>query len=66
MIKQDQLALDRWLRDVKVNQFDSTLSAALFLEPAVKGHQRVNLAEMSRTHRKDSRTTVRDTPAAAA
>jgi hypothetical protein len=58
---QDQLALDVVLQSVKVNQFDSSLSAALFVEPVVKGNQRVNLAEMSRAHRKDSRTTVRDT-----
>ena len=45
---QDQLALDVLLRDVKVNQFDSSLSAALFVEPVVKGNQRVNLAELSR------------------
>ncbi len=58
---QDQLALDVLLRDVKLNQFDSSLSAALFVEPVVKGNQRVNLAELSRVQRRDSRTSVRDT-----
>jgi hypothetical protein len=58
---QDQLSLDVTLRDVKVNQFDSSRSAGLFVEPFVKGNQRVNLAELSRSQRKDSRTTVRDT-----
>jgi hypothetical protein len=33
----------------------------MFVEPVVKGNQRVNLAELSRSPRKDSRTTVRDT-----
>jgi hypothetical protein len=58
---RDQLALDVVLQSVKVNQFDSSLSASLFVEPVVKGNQRVNLAELSRSQRKDSRTTVRDT-----
>jgi hypothetical protein len=58
---QDQLALEVRLRDVKVNRFDSSLSAALFVEPVVKGNKRVNLAALSRAQRKDSRTTVRDT-----
>ncbi len=41
--KQDQLTLDAWLKkesdgqfDVKVNQFDSSRSAALFVEPDVR------------------------------
>ena len=58
---QDQLLLDVTLRDVKVNQFDSSRSADLFVEPVVRGNQRVNLAEMSRMQPKGSRTTVRDT-----
>jgi hypothetical protein len=65
--KQDQLTLDAWLKkesdgqfDVKVNQFDSSRSAALFVEPD-EGQQRVNLAEMSRGQRRDSRGTVRET-----
>jgi hypothetical protein len=59
--KRDQLALDVVLQSVKVNQFDSSLSARLFVEPEFKNNQRVNLAELSRSQRKDSRTTVRDT-----
>lgn len=66
--KQDQLTLDASLKkdsdgryDVKVNQFDPSRSAALFVEPTPEGYQRVNLAEMNRGQRRDSRTTVRDT-----
>jgi hypothetical protein len=66
--KQDQLTLDARLKresdgqyDVKVNQFDSSRSAALFVEPVKQGYQRVNLAEVSRGQRRDSRTTVRET-----
>jgi hypothetical protein len=59
--RRDQLALDVVLQSVKVNQFDSSRSAGMFVEPVVKGNQRVNLAELSRSPRKDSRTTVRDT-----
>ena len=33
----------------------------MFVEPVVKGNQRVNLADLGRAQRKDSRTTVRDT-----
>jgi hypothetical protein len=58
---QDQLTMKVTLQDVKVNQFDSSRSASLFVEPVVKGDERVNLAELSRSQRKDSRTTVRDT-----
>ena len=66
--KQDQLTLDAWLKkesdgqfDVKVNQFDSSRSAALFVEPDVQGRRRVNLAEMGRGQRRDSPGTVRET-----
>ena len=65
----DTRSISRWmlqLRDVKVNQFDSSLSAALFVEPVVKGNQRVNLAELSRSQRRDSRTTVQRYAVAAA
>ncbi len=55
------IALVVLLRDVKLNQFDSSVSSDLFVEPVVKGNQRVNLADISRSQRKDSRTTVRDT-----
>jgi hypothetical protein len=66
--KQDQLSLDVSMKkssdgvyEVKVNQFDSSRSAALFVEPTVQGYQRVNLAEASRGRRQDSRTIVRET-----
>jgi hypothetical protein len=59
--RRDQLALDVVLQSVKVNQFDSARSAHMFVEPVIKSNQRVNLAELSRSQRKDSRTTVRDT-----
>ena len=66
--RQDQLTLDALLKkdpdgkyEVKVNQFDSSRSAALFVEPSVQDHQRVNLAEVGRAQRRDSRTIVRET-----
>jgi hypothetical protein len=66
--KRDQLALDVSMQheDVKVNQFDSSLGAAIFVEPTT-GHDRVNLAEMARVHRRDPGTRTRETlPAPAA
>ena len=59
--KRDQLTLDVVMKDVKVNQFDSSRSTALFVEPVIPGHERRNLAELNRMERKDSRTTVRQT-----
>jgi hypothetical protein len=59
--KRDQLTLDVLLRDVKVNEFDSSRSASIFVEPVIPGHDRVNLAQLNRSHRKDARTTVRHT-----
>jgi hypothetical protein len=59
--KRDQLTLDVLMQDVKVNQFDSSRSTALFVEPVMPGHDRRNLAELNRTDRKGSRTTVRQT-----
>ncbi len=47
--------------DVKINQFDSSKSARLFVEPEVQGYERVNLAELSRRQLKDQRTSVRQT-----
>ena len=46
--KRDQLTLDVLMQDVKVNQFDSSRSAALFVEPVLPGHERRNLAELNR------------------
>jgi hypothetical protein len=59
--KRDQLTLDVALREVKVNEFDPSRSAKIFVEPVIPGHERVNLAQANRMHRKDSRTTVRHT-----
>jgi hypothetical protein len=59
---RDQLVLDVTIdRDkVKVNQFDSSRSARLFVEPST-AHDRVNLAEFSRTIKRDSGTRKRQT-----
>ncbi len=59
--KRDQLTLDVLMQEVKVNQFDSSRSTALFVEPVLPGHDRRNLAELNRSDRKGSRTTVRQT-----
>ena len=59
--KRDQLTLDVLMQEVKVNQFDSSRSTALFVEPVMPGHDRRNLAELNRSDRKGSRTTVRQT-----
>jgi hypothetical protein len=60
--KRDQLVLDVVMQreTVKVNQFDPSRGAVLFIEP-VTGHDRVNLAEFRGPVHKDSRTTVRRT-----
>jgi hypothetical protein len=59
--KKDQLTLNVLLKDVLVNQFDSSRAAAIFVEPVIPGYERVNLAEMARTGPGDKRTTVRRT-----
>ncbi len=61
--KREQLALDVLLRreDVKINQFDSSRSAGLFVEPEVPGYDRVNLADLNRRTPKGERTSVRHT-----
>jgi hypothetical protein len=61
--KREQLALDVLLRrdDVKINQFDSSKSAHLFVEPEIPGYDRVNLAELNRRTPKGERTSVRHT-----
>ena len=48
-------------KDVKVNQFDSSRAADCFVEPVIPGYERVNLADMAASSRKDNRTTVRRT-----
>ncbi len=59
--KKDQLTLNVALKEVMVNQFDSSRAAAIFKEPVVPGYQRVNLAEMARVAPGSKRTTVRRT-----
>ena len=60
--KHDQLMLDVLdARSVKVNQFDPSRSAAIFIEPDVPGHQRVNLAELSRAAPRGFADQVRQT-----
>jgi hypothetical protein len=59
--RRDQLNLDVVMHEVRLNEFDASRRTALFVEPAIPGHQRVNLAEMNRGKRNDSRTTVRQT-----
>ena len=63
--KRDQLMLDVLMQSVKVNQFDPSRSAAIFIEPEVPGHERRNLAELNRADRKGSQTKVRQTLRAA-
>jgi hypothetical protein len=59
--KREQLVLEVLLKDVAVNQFDMSRAAAVFVEPAVPGYERVNLAELSRAQQQGGRTTVRRT-----
>jgi hypothetical protein len=60
--KRDQLALKVTMRpeDVKVNQFDSSRSSRLFVEPTTN-HDRVNLAELSRSQQRSPQTRTRQT-----
>ena len=53
--------LDVALKDVAVNQFDTSKAARVFVEPKLPGYERVNLADMARAGPKDNRTTVRRT-----
>ena len=63
--KPQRLSMDVTLapkgREIKVNEFDKSRSASLFLEPKIPGYTRVNLADLNRGAVKDSRTTVRRT-----
>jgi hypothetical protein len=59
--KRELLSLDVVLRDVKVNEFDPTRRAALFVEPTPSGYARVNLAEVARRKEPDGSTAVRET-----
>jgi hypothetical protein len=58
--KKDQLTLNVALKEVSVNQFDSSKAAKIFKEPVIPGYERVNLAEMARAT-PGQRTTVRRT-----
>ena len=61
--KRDQLTLDVALKDVIVNQFDSSLAAQIFVAPVIPGYKRVNLADMARS---DSERQPHDSAANAA
>ena len=58
---KDQLLLDVALKDVEVNQFDTSRAAAIFAEPVIPGYDRVNLADMPRSTARDKGTTARRT-----
>jgi hypothetical protein len=59
--KREQLSLDVSLRDVKINQFDSSDSETVFVEPKIAGYARVNLAEQSRSGGREAGATTRHT-----
>jgi hypothetical protein len=59
--KKDQLTLDVVLKEVTINQFDESRSDKVFVEPVIRGYDRVNLADMAKAPPRDNRTTVRRT-----
>ncbi len=59
--KRELLSLDVVLKDAKVNQFDTSRRAALFVQPTVAGYTPVNLAEVARQKDAASSTAVRQT-----
>lgn len=61
--KREQLVLDVAMnpKEIRLNQFDHTRSAALFVEPQIPGYTRRNLAEASRGMRPERRTSTRET-----
>lgn len=59
--KREQLVLDVALNDVTVNRFDHEIGADIFVEPKMPGYSRMNLAELSRGARPESRTRTRQT-----
>jgi hypothetical protein len=59
--KREQLVLDVALQDVKVNQFNPSRTALIFVEPEVPGYERVNLAQLGREQPNDNRSTARRT-----
>lgn len=59
--KRELLSLDVVLKDVKVNQFDTSKRAARFVQPTIAGYAAVNLAEVARQKDPASATAVRQT-----
>ena len=65
--KREQLVLDVALdrQKVKVNQFEHARGEEIFIEPAMEGYTRLNLAELSRGSRPAGRTMTQGVDAAA-
>ena len=59
--KRELLSLDVVLKDVKVNQFDTSKRADRFVQPTIRGYAAVNLAEVARQKDPASSTAVRET-----
>ncbi len=59
--KRELLSLDVVLKDVKVNQLDTSKRAARFVQPTIAGYAAVNLAEVARTKEPSNSTAVRQT-----
>ena len=59
--KRELLSLDVALKDVKVNQFDTSKRAARFVQPTISGYTPVNLAEVARQKNPAGSTAVRET-----
>ncbi len=59
--KRELLSLDVVLKEVKVNQFDTSKRLGLFVQPTVAGYSPVNLAEVARPKDPASSTAVRQT-----
>ena len=59
--KRELLSLDVVLKEVRINQFDTSKRAARFVQPTVAGYTPVNLAEVARQKAPASSTAVRET-----
>jgi hypothetical protein len=59
--KRELLSLDVVVKDVKVNQFDTSKRMARFVQPTISGYAPVNLAEVARQKDPASSTAVRQT-----
>ena len=57
--KRERIAFDVKMKEVRINEFSPTKSAALFVAPEIEGYERRNLAEMNRGSGRESRTTAR-------